>query len=125
MIGEVEFMSLKNKALLGGWISTAAKVFRREKNIRGENLPCPFEDWMYKECGMKKQTTYNYKNLYKLMKIVPKLMNCRVSMTYFVLNHDILFNYFKEENKEEPWKHSVPCNCEVCNSYLTEQTITS
>ena len=44
MIGEVEFMSLKNKALLDGWISTAAKVFRREKNIHGENLPCPFED---------------------------------------------------------------------------------
>ena len=37
----------------------------------GENLFGRFEDWMYKECDMKKQTTYNYKNLVKLMKIVP------------------------------------------------------
>ena len=41
---------------------------------------------------MKKQTIYNYKNFYKLKKIVPKLMNYRVNMTYFILNHDILFN---------------------------------
>ena len=73
----------------------------------------------------KIQTTYNYKNLYKLMKIAPKLMNYRVNMTYFILNHDILFNYFNEENEEQPWKRSVPCNCDVCNSYFTEQTITS
>ena len=37
-------MSLKNKVLLGGWISTAAKIFRRDKNVRGKNLPCRFED---------------------------------------------------------------------------------
>ena len=70
-VGEVENMSLKNKALLGGWISTAVKVFRREKNIRGENLPGRFEDWIYTECGMKKKASYNYKNLYRLMKIAP------------------------------------------------------
>ena len=70
-VGEVENMSLKNKALLGGWISTAVKVFRREKNIRGENLPGRFEDWIYTECGMKKKTSYNYKNLYRLIKIAP------------------------------------------------------
>ena len=69
-------MSLKNKVLLGGWISTAVKVFRREKNRSGENLPGRFQYWMYRECGMKKQLIYNYKNLYKLMIIAPKLMNC-------------------------------------------------
>ena len=31
---EVENMTLKNKVLLGGWISTAAKVFRHD-NMRG------------------------------------------------------------------------------------------
>ena len=123
-IGEVENTNLKNKALLGGWISIAAKVFRHEKNIRGENLPDRFEDWSYRERGMKKQMSYNYKNLYRLMKIAPKLMNCRVNMTYFVLYHDIHFNYFSEENEEQPWKHSVPSNCEVCSSYFAEQIIT-
>ena len=54
-----ENKSLKNKALLGGWISMAARVFRREKNMRGENLPGQFEDWMHKNCGMKRQTTYS------------------------------------------------------------------
>ena len=34
-----------NKTLTGGWISTAARVFRRDKNLPGR-----FEDWMYKEC---------------------------------------------------------------------------
>ena len=58
------------------------------------------------------------------MRIAPKLMNCGVNMTYFVQNHDILVNYF-EENEDQSWKHSVSCNCEVCNSYFTEQTITS
>ena len=38
-VGEVENMSLKNKVLLGGWILTAAKVFRKERSIRGENFP--------------------------------------------------------------------------------------
>ena len=47
-------MSLKNKVLMGDWISTAARVFRRDKNMLGENLPSRFEDWMYRECGIKK-----------------------------------------------------------------------
>lgn len=62
-MGEVKKMSLKNKALLDGWILTAVKVFRKERNIRGENLLDRFEEWMYKNCGMKKQTIYNYRNL--------------------------------------------------------------
>ena len=79
---------------------------------------------MYIECGMKKQMIYNYKNFYKLMRSARKLMNCRVNMTYFVKNHGTLMNYF-EESKEQLWKHSVSCNCEACNSYFTEQTMTS
>ena len=51
-------MTLKNKVLLGNWVSTTAKVFRRVKNI-GENLSGRFEDWMERECGLKKQTIYN------------------------------------------------------------------
>ena len=53
-IAEVENMSLKNKVLLGIWISTGAKVFRSEKNVRVENLPGRFENWMYRECKIKK-----------------------------------------------------------------------
>ena len=72
--------SLKSKTLMGGWLSTTARIFRHDKNTVGKGLPGKFDDWIYKECSMKKQTTYNYKNLYKLMKLVLKLLNCRVNM---------------------------------------------
>ena len=76
-------MSLKNKALFGGWISMALKVFRREKNMHGE-LIMPVDSKIgCIKTGMKKQTIYNYKNIYKLIRIAAKLMNCRVKMTYF------------------------------------------
>ena len=104
-------MSLKNKALLDGWILTAAKVFIKQRNIRGENLLDRFEEWMYKNCGMKKQTIYNYRNLQELMRTALKIMNCRVNMMHFVRKPEILINYFEEN--EEPWNHSVSCDCEV------------
>ena len=44
------------------------------------------------KCEIKKQTTFNHKNLYKLMRSAPKLMNCRVNITYFVKDHEILMN---------------------------------
>ena len=40
---EVENMNLKKKVLFGSWLSTAAKVFRRNK-MRGKNLPNRSED---------------------------------------------------------------------------------
>ena len=61
-IKKVQTMSLKNKVLLGGQISTAAKIFRRDKNVRGKNLPDRFEDWMHSESGIKEQTTFDYKS---------------------------------------------------------------
>ena len=48
----VEVENVNNKVLFGGWLSTAAKVFRRDK-MRGKNLPNRFEDWILRECGIK------------------------------------------------------------------------
>ena len=114
----IEVENIKNKILFGGWLSIAVKVFRRDK-MRGKNLPDRFEDWILRECGIKKQTMYNYKKLYRLMIIATKLFNCRVNMTYFVKNHDILLNYF-QEIEQIPWKHSVNCVFQTCNSYFTD-----
>ena len=75
----------------------------------GKRLPGKFEDWIYEECIMKKQTIYNYKNLYKVMRLAPKLLNCRVNMTFFVKNHEILFSYFEESQQQTPWRHKVHC----------------
>ena len=49
-IKEGENMSLKNKALFGEWLSFAGKAFRRDKFIKGKNLPQRFDDWI---CGIK------------------------------------------------------------------------
>ena len=39
----------------------ASKLYRKE------NLSYRFEDWLYRLCKVKRQTTYNYRNLFKLM----------------------------------------------------------
>ena len=75
---EDENMSLKNKFLFGGWISIVAKAYRHDKIIKGKKFSHQFEDWIYRECKIKKQTI-----LYKLISVAPKLLNCRVSMTNF------------------------------------------
>ena len=93
-------MSLKNKTFIGGWISIAAKAYRHDKIMKERNLHCRSEDWIYRECGIKKQTIYTDRNIYKLVSVAPTLLNYRVNMTYFVKNHKILFSYF-EENKEQ------------------------
>ena len=70
----------------------------------------------------KTQTIYDYKNLFKPMRLAPKLLNCRVNMTFFIKNHEILFSRFEEENEEQiPWKHNVCYDCETCSSYFTVQ----
>ena len=79
------------------------QVFRCDKNMPGKNL---------------QQSIYNYKNLFKLMGITPKVLNCRVNMTYFVKNHDILFNYFQENEEQTSWKHNVYCDCETLTHTL-------
>ena len=76
-IKEDENMGLKNKTLMEGWILIALKAYRRE------NLSCRFEDLLYQECRIKRQTSYKYKNLYKLMSVAPKLMNSSVNVTFF------------------------------------------
>ena len=92
-IKEGENMSLKNNTLFGEWLSNAG---RRYKYIKKEYLLQRFGKWVYKECGIKKQTIYNYINLYKLMCLAPNLLGCRVNMTmkYDYYNYESLMTYF-------------------------------
>ena len=62
----------------------AANIYRRQ------NLTTKFEGWLYEKCGIKRQTSYNYRNLHKLMSAVPKLMNRRVNVIFFLKNYEIL-----------------------------------
>ena len=94
-------------------------TYKRDKLIKKKNLSQRFDDWMYRGCRIKKQRIYNYKNVYELMSVAPKLLNCQVNMTYFVKNYEILTTYF--ENEEQiPWKHQFDCKCDNCNSYFSE-----
>ena len=113
-----ENISLKNKCLFGRWILMASKLFRKG------NLPCRFEDWLYRSCKVRRQASYNYRNLFKLMSVAPKLINCKINATYFVKNYEILLNYFEELKHKTPWKHVFSCTCEDCISYFGEAATT-
>ena len=105
-IKEHENIGLKHKSLIGGRLIMASNVYRRQ------NLQCRgFEDWLYEKCRIKKQTSCNYRNLHRLMSVAPKLMNCRVNVTFFLKNHEILFKNFADEEIQTPWKHTVFCTC--------------
>ena len=110
-IKEHENMGLKNKSLISGWLLMTAKIYKRL------NLSCRFEDWLYEKCEIKRQASYNYRNLHKLMSLAPKLMNCRVNVTYIFKNYEILFKYFVDEAQTH-WKHESFCTCEDCISYF-------
>ena len=59
----------KRKCLFGRWILMASKVYRKENlSYRFENLLCR----LYK---VKRQTSYNHRNLFKLISAAPKLIN--------------------------------------------------
>ena len=55
------------------------------------------------------------------MRIAPKLLNCRVNMTYFVKNYEILLGYFEENEEQIPWKLKINCVHETCISYFFEE----
>ena len=113
-VKETENMSLKNNILFGEWFLNARS---RYKYIKNKDSPKQFDKWVHKECGIVKQTMYNYINLYKLVCIAQKLCVCRVNMTYFIISHKTLMTYFKNAEKT-PWKHQSDCKCNDCNVYF-------
>ena len=108
-------MGLRKNALFSGWIAVARMIYKRDKLIEGKNLPQRFDDWMDEEVKIKKQKIYDYLNLYKLMSVALKLLNCRINTTYFVKNREILMTYFKSK-EQIVWKQQHDCTCEDCNS---------
>ena len=116
LIKDGENMSLINKALFGGWIAVAKMAYNRDKLIKGASLPRRFDYWMNKKFKLEKQTIYDYIHLYKLVSIAPKLLNCQVSMSYFVKNYVVFMAYFK--SSQTAWIHKYDCACDDCSSYF-------
>ena len=96
----------------------ASKLYRKE------NLPYRFEDWLYRLLKVKRQASYNYRNLFKLMSGAPKLIKCKISTTHFFKIHEILLNYFNEWEQQTPWIDAFSCMCEDCISYFGEAATT-
>ena len=115
-IKDGENMSLRNKVSFGGWMAIARMVYKRGRLIKDVDLTRRFHYWMDKEFMIKKQTIYDYIRLDELMSIAPKLLNCQVSMSYFVKNYEILMTYFK--SSQTVWKHQHDCTRDDCNSYF-------
>ena len=94
----IENFSLKNACLLGGWLCIAFKIYRKEiylfKNV---DLPRTFEKWININFNISKTRSCTYRNLAKLVKMVPKLIHCRVSVSFLMEKCIILKTYF--ENK--------------------------
>ena len=72
-VKESQNMSLKNNTLFGEWSLNACRCY---KYIKKKDSPQRFDKWVYKECEIGKQTLYNNINLYKLMRVAPKLCVC-------------------------------------------------
>ena len=72
-IKEHENMRVENKSLIGGWLLRTVNIYR----LQNLKTHCT------KKCRTKRQTSYNYRNFNKLMSVAPKLMNCRVNVTFF------------------------------------------
>ena len=53
-----ENMDLKIKTLIGGWLLMALKIYRCQ------NLSCRFEDWLYEEYKIKRQTSYDFTEIF-------------------------------------------------------------
>ena len=94
------------------------------KLCRKENFPNRFEDWLYRLFKVKRQASYNYGNLFKLMGVAPKLTNYKINATYFVKNHEILLNYLNEPETQTPLKHVFICTCEDSILYFGEAVTT-
>ena len=67
----------------------ASKLYRKK------NLLYRSEDWLYRLCKVKRQASYNYRNLFKLMSAAPKLISCKINATYFVKNHETILMSWK------------------------------
>ena len=56
----------------------ASKVYRKE------NLSYRFENLLHRLYKVKRETSYNHRNLFKLISAAPKLINYKINATYFV-----------------------------------------
>ena len=75
----IEKFSMRNAYVIGIWLEAAFTKFEENKaNRLGGN----FEDWLNVNTHFKKSKANDLRNFAKLMKTIPKILNCNLPITH-------------------------------------------
>ena len=110
----IERFSIRNAYVIGTWLEAAFTKFDQTKANR---LSGNFEDWLNVNTNVKKSKANDLKNLAKLVKTIPKILNCNLPVTFFTKNFGVLMKHF--HGKNEAWNHSFDCQCQLLVNILT------
>ena len=109
----IEKFSMGNAYVIGTWLEAAFTKFEENMaNRRGGN----FEDWLNVNTHFKKSKANDLRNFAKLAKTIPKILNCKLPLTFFTKNFSVLMKHV--QGKNEAWNHSFMCQCQLCSEYL-------
>ena len=100
----IEKFSIRNADVIGTWLEAAFTKFDQTKANR---LSGNFEDWLNVNTNVKKLKANDLRKLAKLMKAIPKILNCNLPITLFTKNFGVLMKHF--HGKNEAWNHSFDC----------------
>ena len=109
----IEKFSIRNAYVIGTWLEAAFTKFDQTKANR---LSGNFEDWLNVNTDVKKSKANDLRNLDKLAKTIPKILNCNLPITFFTKNFGVLMKHF--HGKNEAWNHSFDCQCQLCGEYF-------
>ena len=100
----IEKFSIRNTYIIGTWLEVAFIKFDQTKANR---LSGNFKDWLNININVKKSKANDIRNLVKLAKTIPKILNCNLPITFFMENFGVLMKHFHRKN--EAWNHSFDC----------------
>ena len=116
----IEKFSMRNTYIIGSWLEAAFTKFEENK---GDRCGGNFEDWLNVNTHFKRSKANNLRNFAKLMKTIPKILNCNLPVTFFTKNFSVLMKHFHGKNKA--WNHSFDCQCQLCSGILIFNTVAS
>ena len=92
----IEKFSIRNAYVIGTWLEAAFTKFDQTKANR---LSGNFEDWLNVNTNVKKSKANSLRNLAKLAKTIPKILNCNLPVTFFTKNFSVLMKHFHRKTK--------------------------
>ena len=116
-VNNIENFSLKNGYLFGRWLCLAFELYKREKYVfKNVELPQTFEKWIVRDFNISKTRSCLYRKLVGLIDTAPKLVHCRVSISFLMGKYNTLHTHFK--TIDSVWSHTDTCDCEQCKKYF-------